>query len=358
MSLIKTENLVQQHDGQEILRGISLSVAEGETLAIIGPTGAGKTTLLRLLGLLDVPTSGEIYFDGTAVPRSGKLRLELRRKMAFVLQKPMLFSMNVYDNIAAGLRWRGIGSSAARQRVEAALETVGLSAYQHRNAKKLSGGEVQRVAIARSLVLEPDLLLLDEPTANLDPTATLKIENTLLAAINRYHTTIVMATHDFAQGQRLSSRIGVLIDGEIHQAGDPRQVFNSPRSSEVASFVGVENIIRGVVVAQENKLATIEAKGNLIAAVSDLPVGREVGACIRPEEIIISLVKSSSSARNSFIGEIKHMVAMGSLTRIEVDCGFPLVALITTRSAEELGLQHGKKVNATFKATGVHVIEG
>ncbi len=356
MSLIEVVDLHQKHGEQDTLKNINIRVDQGEVFALIGPTGAGKTTLLRLIDLLDLPTSGRIYFDGTDVTESGRRRLEVRRRMAFVLQKPVVFNASVYNNIAFGLKWRGARESSIREKVSGILETVDLLAYKNRNARTLSGGETQRVAIARAIVSEPEVLLLDEPTANLDPISASKIEELITNIIHRHDTTIIMATHDMSQGQRLADRIGVLINGEILQTGDWREVFNSPRNREVAEFVGVENIIDGVIVSSQDKIAAIDIGGGVIEAISGYPVGEEVSACVRPEDITLAMARLSSSARNSFVGKITRVVSLGPLSRIEIDCGFPLIAIVTKRSAEELNLVRTKKVYTTFKTTGVHVI--
>lgn len=356
MSLIETIDLCQKREGQDILQNINLKVEAGGTLALIGPTGAGKTTLLRLLNLLDPPASGRILFAGVDVGRARKTALEARRRMAFVLQKPVVFSASVYENVACGLKWRGVKGSEVRSRVERVLETVGLSAYRDRNARTLSGGETQRVAIARAIVLEPELLLLDEPTANLDPVSTSKIEELITGIINQHKTTVIMATHDRAQGERLADRIAVLMNGNIIQTGKAVDVIGLPGSREIAEFVGAENIIEGVVTGGDDGLVTIDAGGRIVEAISDCPVGEAVCACIRPENITLSLSAARDSARNGFCGTITRVASMGPLCRIELDCGFPLVALVARRSAEELALDEGKTVHAAFKATAVHVI--
>ena len=357
MSLIETINLCQRYGERDILKNVNIRVDRGEVFALIGPTGAGKTTLLRLLDLIDVPTAGRIRFDGIDTAASARVGLEMRRRMAFVLQKPIVFNMSVYDNVAYGLKWRGVSKSEIRRKVDSILEVVGLSAYKNRNARTLSGGEVQRVAIARAVAVEPELLLLDEPTANLDPVSASRIEELITGIIKRYVTTVIMATHDMSQGQRLADRIGVLMNGEIFQTGSSRDIFAYPGNREVAEFVGVENIIDGVIVSSKDKVVTIDIEGKFIEAISDYAVEEEVSACIRPEEVTLALSKVSSSARNSFAGKVTWVVSMGPLSRVEVDCGFPLVALVTKRSAEELNLAKGRQVYATFKATGVHVIK-
>ena len=180
----------------------------------------------------------------------------------------------------------------------------------------LSGGEVQRVAIARAIVSEPEVLLLDEPSANLDPASESKIEELITNISNRYNTTIIMATHDMSQGQRLADRVGVLLNGEILQNGDWRDVFSFPKNREVANLVGVENIIDGKIVSSQDKIVAISVGKNVIEAISDYPVGEEVCVCIRPEDITLAKSKITSSARNSFAGKITRIVSFGALVRV------------------------------------------
>jgi len=357
VSLIDVIDLSLRYGERDVLKNINLRVDKGEVLALIGPTGAGKTSVLRLLDLLDMPTSGKIYFDGIDTAESARVRLEARRRMALVLQKPIVFNASVYDNIAFGLKWRGVARNSLRGRVNQILEMTDLYAERDRNARTLSGGEVQRVAIARAVAIEPEVLLMDEPTANLDPNSSSRIEKLITEIIHRFHTTIIMATHDMSQGQRLANRIAVLIDGEILQTGGSTEIFTYPRNREVAEFVGVENIIDGIIIGNEEGLVTIETGGEPIEAVSNYPVGEKISVCVRPENVTLALSLASSSARNSFLGEIIRVEPDGPLTRIEIDCGFKLTALITKRSAESLGLTEGKQVYATFKAAAIHVIK-
>ncbi len=355
--MLRIVNLYHRYGEREVLRNINLQVEKGEMFALIGPTGAGKTTLLRLIDLLEVPTSGTIFLDGEDVARAGRRRLKLRRRMAFVLQKPVVFNMSVYDNISYGLKWRGKSQGEIREKVTHLLEVMKLSHLGDKNARTLSGGEAQRVAIARATVVEPDVLLLDEPTANLDPISTLRIEEIIHNIFSQYKTTIIMATHDLSQGHRLANRIGVMMDGEIIQVGKADDIFSSPSNREVAEFVGVDNIIGGVIRSRDGEIATIDLSGKVIEAISDYAVGEEVYACIRPEDITLALSKATSSARNSLPGEITKVVLSGSLAHVTIDCGFPLLALVTKRSAEELNLKSGRPVLASFKASAVHVIK-
>jgi tungstate transport system ATP-binding protein len=357
MSLIKVAGLTHRYGEREVLQDLNLSISSGEVFALIGPTGAGKTTLLRIIDLLEVPSSGEIYFDGKHIPKSGKQRLEIRRRMSFIHQKPQVFNLSVYDNIACGLRWRGEKKSRVADKVDHILEMVGLEGYKNRNARALSGGEAQRVALASALVLEPEVLLLDEPTANLDPVSTAKIEQLISYVARQRNTTMIMATHDMSQGQQLAGRIGVLLEGKLAQIGNVTDIFRSPQNEEVAHFVGMENIIEGIIVANNEGIATVNINGNAIQAVSGYPAGKEVYACIRPEDITLALSSTQSSARNSFQAEVTQVTYLGPLSRVEINCGFRLIALVTKISAEDLNLQVGKEVYATFKATRVHIME-
>ena len=354
--MIAVRGLGKRYGDKEILKNINLDVARREVFGLIGPSGAGKTTFLRLVDLLERPTSGAVYFDGLDTSASEKVRLDIRRRMAIVFQKPTVFNASVYDNVAYGLRVRKEKEADLHRKVTSALHTVGLSDLESRNARTLSGGEVQRVALARSMVIEPDVLLLDEPTANLDPVATARIEKLISRVIQELNTTVIMTTHDMLQGQRLADRIGVLMDGEILQTGNPEEVFSLPRNREIAELVGVENILEGRITSNEEGMVTVDIGGNVVEGVSGLGPGQAVCACIRPEEVTLALSPPATSARNCFPGKITRMVSFGPLVRVEVDCGFPLVALVTRRSVEELDLRGGGRIYASFKATGVHIL--
>ncbi|MES0329179.1 MAG: ABC transporter ATP-binding protein, partial [Dehalococcoidales bacterium] len=355
--MLKLENIGHHYGNRQVLKNINLEVARGELFGLIGPTGAGKTTLLRIIDLLETPASGVMYFDGAKVAATGSRRLDIKRRMAFVLQKPVVFNASVYDNIAVGLRWRRQNRSRISQTVEPLLEVTGLKALKDKNARTLSGGEAQRVAIARAVAVSPELLLLDEPTANLDPVSTLRTEEMIADIYRRYRTTIIMTTHDLAQGRRLAGRIGVLVNGEMVQAGKAEAVFSMPHNRQVAEFVGMENIVPGVVASREGELAVVDLGGTLIEAVSDYGVGGEVYALIRPEEVMLAKQRGTSSARNWLAGVITGVDMTATPARVNVDCGFPLVALVTRASLEEMGLKPGQPVYAGFKATGVHIIE-
>ena len=236
MAILDLIDITQQFKDGYSLKAVNLCVDQGDVFALIGPTGAGKTTLIRIIDLLDWPMSGQIIFGGTDVTRSKRERLKARRRMAYVQQRPTVFDMNVYDNVALGLKWRRVPRSIIRGRVEHALELVGLADYQKRNARTLSGGETQRVAIARALVTGPELLLLDEPTANLDPAATHAIEE-LIDSIKKSGTKIVMSTHDLGQARRLADNVLFLYRGRLLENAKAEQFFEKPENDLAQAFL-------------------------------------------------------------------------------------------------------------------------
>ncbi len=357
MAILELIDITQQFKASYSLKAVNLTIDQGDVFALIGPTGAGKTTILRLIDLLDQPVSGRILFDGVDVTRSKSERLRTRRRMAYVQQRPTVFSMNVYENVAVGLKWRHVKRQSIKESVEQALQLVGMEDYKKRDAKTLSGGEIQRVAIARALVTEPELLLLDEPTANLDPISTEHTEEILENIIQSKQTTMIMSTHDRSQGQRLANKMGVLIDGEILQVGTPANIFRSPVRKRVADFVGVGNMLDGFVGERiDESLVTIQVNGNVLQAISDFDEGAKVWALVRTEDVTFSLHKTSTSARNMFEGPIKKMTSAGTLVRIEIDCGFPLVGVVTAKTVTEMGLETGSHLFASFKATAIHII--
>ncbi len=357
MALIETVNIFQNYDGREVLKDVNLKIDRAEVFTLIGPTGAGKTTLIRILDLLEPPYSGRFFFDGVDVTKPGVDQLEARRRMSYVQQRPLVFTMSVYDNIACGLRWRHMKSATIRRKTDEALELVGMTGYRNRNAKTLSGGETQRVAIARALVTEPEVLFLDEPTANMDPVSTAKIEEVLAHIINERKTTIIMTTHNMSQGQRMASRLGVLINGELLQTGGVNDIFNQPQTREVAEFVGVENILNGVVEQKDNELTRIAINSEKISAISNFAVGEAVYVLIRPEIIVFSLTSEAGSARNVFKCRVNKINTVGSSVRIEVACGFPLLGVITMQAAQDLNISIGKDIYVSFKATAIHVVK-
>ncbi len=226
MVLIEIRRLFKSFGLSEILKGINLDVEEGRVLALIGPTGSGKTTLLRLVDLLDEPTEGNIFFNGCDICYlSSKEKLKIRRKMGMVFQKPVMFSASVYENISYGLKVRGKGNS--RLEIQRALEEVGLSGYESRDAATLSGGEMQRIALARAMVINPEVLLLDEPTANLDLRSAYAVDE-LIKRLANCGRTVIMASHNMTECRKLANKVAVLVDGRITRTGKPEEILSEP----------------------------------------------------------------------------------------------------------------------------------
>ena len=213
-----------------------LSVEKGQILAVVGPNGAGKTTLLLALARLIHPEHGEIWLGGRPVRQEPDTAY--RRRLALVMQDPLLFDTNVYDNIAAGLHFRGIPKKEIEQRVQIWLERLGIAHLRTRRAVQLSGGESQRVSLARALVLEPQLLLLDETFAPLDPPTRSHLIDDLGKLLNELQITTIFITHDLAEAARLADKIAILLDGKLRQCGTPGEIVGAPAGADIAAFLG------------------------------------------------------------------------------------------------------------------------
>ena len=357
--MIRIEKLTKHFGNAEIIQETSLEIRAGEIFTFIGPSGSGKTTLIRLIDLLDWPTSGSIFFNGEDTTGTERVRLAIRRRMGMVFQKPSVLNTTVAKNVAFGLKFRGVTEADSQQKVRAALELVGLPDLTDRRAVTLSGGEMQRVALARAIVTEPEVLLLDEPTANLDPVSADLIEDLIIRINKKSGTTVIMSTHDMIQGQRLADRIGVIMKGRLVQTGTAGEIFYQPKGRDIARFVGIDAITGGEVMKNTGGHAVIKVGDTCFEALTGLAKGKKADLFIRPEDVTLSLADSSqvkTSMRNQLHGRITRIVPYGPFVRVSVDCGFVLVALITRRSCTELGFAVGAPVVAGVKATAIHVL--
>jgi tungstate transport system ATP-binding protein len=356
MSILKAENIGQSAGPHIILKNVNVDIEKGEVFVIIGPTGAGKTTLLRILNLLDKPTAGSIYFDGIKVWENPGSMLQMQRRMCMVFQKPVVFNSSVYDNVAYPLKVRGLSRRKIGPLVERMLDITGLTGYSARKARTLSGGEAQRVALARAMIASPEVLFLDEPTANLDPASVKLIEDLVVRFNKESGVTIVMATHDMRQGQRLAHRVGVLMQSELVQVGRPSEIFELPENIRIADFVGIKNIMPGVITENTAGVAIIDVKGWLVTGISELPVHSKVNIYISPDDIILSKNEITSSARNSIKGVITFLTFSGSRCQVQLGGSVTLEVLITRKSAEDLDFKVGDEICASFKASAVRVL--
>ena len=217
-----------------------LDICRGEVLALVGPSGAGKSTLLRLLNFLEPPTSGCVEFEGARFDADTPMALAQRRRVTTVFQRPALLRMSVRDNVAYGLRLRG--EAGAGSRADDALSQVGLQDLARSGAATLSGGEAQRVALARALAIAPDILLLDEPTANLDPANVRLIEAAVLEHRRARGCTCVWVTHNLAQARRVADRVALMLEGQLVEVAPTRAFFAAPNDPRTAAFIGGEMV--------------------------------------------------------------------------------------------------------------------
>ena len=278
--IIDIKNVSKAFGEKLALDNINLAVHKGEFMTILGPSGCGKTTLLRLLAGFETATEGEILLNGTDITALPPYR----RPVNTVFQKYALFPhLNVFDNIAFGLKLRGMRKDAMVQKVKNALRTVNMSDYEYRDVNSLSGGQQQRIAIARAIVNEPELLLLDEPLAALDLKMRKDMQLELKEMHERLGITFVYVTHDQEEALSMSDRIVVMKRGVIQQVGTPEQIYNEPVNAFVADFIGESNIYNGTMVGKK-KVRFIGASWD---CVDDFPLNEKVDIVIRPEDVLI-----------------------------------------------------------------------
>jgi molybdopterin-binding protein len=350
--LAELKSLTKRFGERTVLNNVTLQIQEGEILGLLGPNGSGKTTLLKVLAFLVKPNTGEITFRGEAVTEKNSERIRLESTMVF--QKTMLFNTSVYNSVAYGLRIRKMSKNKIDEEVNKALRLVRLEGFEKRQAKKLSGGEQQRVALARALVLKTKLLLLDEPTANLDPKNASIIEEVIATANCELKTTIVMATHNMFQAKNLPHRIALMENGRITEVGTSTEIFGR-LSKTLASFAAVENTFSGNAKVTEDGITLVDI-GNGVQIAATIQTSGKVSVFISPEDIILSKTRIASSARNILNGKIIEITDLGSVVRLRVDVGRSFTVQITKRSFNEMGLNINSDVFLTFKASSVQII--
>ena len=236
----RISGLAMKYGGRTVLDISALEVQSGEILAIVGPSGAGKSTFLRVLNFLEAPHQGVVDYLGNKYTPDGEMPLEYRRQVTTVFQHTRLLNRSVSQNVAYGLNLRGKNHS--HNKVENALEQVGMLKLSRQHALKLSGGETQRVALARAIVLDPHVLLLDEPTANLDPYHVGLIESILRDYNHKSRTTMIMVTHNVFQAHRLADRVAFLLEGRLIEVADTQSFFSNPADARTRAFINGEMV--------------------------------------------------------------------------------------------------------------------
>jgi molybdopterin-binding protein len=346
------KDVTKAYGDKIVVDAINLQIHEGEILALLGPNGSGKTTILKILAFIENPTSGEVQFQGETVTPKNTEKVRMRSTLVF--QKTTLFNTSVYNNIAYGLKIRKIPKNARDEELKRVLKLVKLEGFGKRPARKLSGGEQQRVAIARALVLKTKLLLLDEPTANLDPKNAAILEEVIDTVNRENKITIVMATHNMFQAKTLPHRIALMSDGKITEIGAPAEIFGT-LSKNLASFAAVGNTFTGTALATEAGTTIVDV-GNGVQIEVTVKRQGETAVFINPQDIILSKSAVESSARNVFKGRITEITDLGSLVKLKVDVGKPFAVQITKRSFSEMALNLNAEVFIAFKASSVQVL--
>jgi len=322
---IEVRDLVVRYGTVEAVRGVSFTVAAGEHLTLLGPSGCGKTTTLRAIAGLERPTSGEIRIGGTRMFSSSpnvNVPAE-RRGLSMVFQSYAIWPhMTVFDNVAYGLRVRKLPTSEIATRVREALELVQLGDLGARSASKLSGGQQQRVALARAFVFSPSVLLFDEPLSNLDAKLRAEMRVELKELQRRLDITSVYVTHDLEEALAISDRIVVMRDGAIEQVGTPGEIYDRPRNTFVADFIGSANLIRGRrrPDLEPDGLVVIETPGGALVhgTADDRPVGTEALMAVRTVRLRLERARPASAV-NTWPALIRQRVFQGDFTQYHVD---------------------------------------
>ena len=394
--ILEITNLVKKYNSGFNLEIGNLFLDENEILVLIGPNGSGKSTLIRLINLLEKPDSGNIIFNGINILGSNVDKVQIRKRMSVVFQEPLLFNTSVYNNIMLGLNFRKRKLVGSNDLFEYLVEKLKIKNLLRRNPKSLSGGEQQRVALARALVLEPELLLLDEPLANIDQVSREELRQDLFDIIRNTKRSTIYVTHDRNEAMIIADDVAVINEGIIEQFGHKNEVFRKPVNTFVAKFVGVETILEGTVVGCRNNVCSVKIADNSkisnsngrsddvdinkinnssnyisdinyvlnsnleIYVVSQSEINSEVLLAIRPEDVTLHNIEmslDSSSAMNSFIGVVSDIQDIGIFKKIEMDCGFKLISFVTQNSVERLGIEIGKKIIASVKASSIHMFK-
>jgi len=345
--------------GPAVIRMALRRPASGfSTTVLFGPSGCGKTTVLRCLAGLERPEQGrielggEVWFDAdraVSVPPQ-------RRGIGYLSQDYALFPhLTVGQNIGYGLS--KLPPDRRRDLVGNLLGRFQLAGLQDRMPRQLSGGEQQRVALARAIARKPRLLLLDEPLSALDGPTRHELRRELRQLLAVAAVPTVLVTHDAVEAMTLADYVVVMDRGEVRQGGSVAEVFCHPADLTVARIVGVETVLRGRVVQVEDGLAKVMVGPIEIVAFSASAITGEVDVCIRPEDVTLQRQSTvQGGIRNRWRAEVRSVVAEGALLRVTLDCGFPLIAVITKPTVEELELREGQVLTALVKATAIHLI--
>jgi tungstate transport system ATP-binding protein len=357
-ALVALRDIRVRHGASTVLDLRSLDVHDGEVVVIIGPNGAGKSTLLRVIGLLQPPTSGNVHFRGElATPKNS---LEMRRRMASVFQEPLLLDSTVYANAALGLKLRGFQRDEIDRKLRPWLERLEIDRLSARRVRTLSGGEAQRTSLARGLVLEPDLLLLDEPFSALDAPTREALLLDLQEILVETRITTVMVTHELQEAAAFGQRIGVLSHGKLVQLAPAPEIFTRPLSEEVATIVGMRTQIPGIAEETSGGMTRVRFQGGTMRVIGDFRPGAPVTLCIRPEDIDLTRDGEAQDCPKNTVyirAKIRRVSPWTAQYRIALhsDCG-RLIAFVSKSRFAELDLRKGEDVFAALSCRVVHAV--
>ena len=349
--MLKVDSISKKFSQFE-LNKITFQVQKGDYFMLLGPSGAGKSVILEIIAGLIRQDEGEIFVNGEKV----SFRSIGRRNIGLVFQDLAIFpNMNVFQNIGYSLRRKGIKGVKEKEIVNSMAKKLSIDHLLFRNPASLSGGELQRVALARTLVLEPKVLLLDEPLSSIDVQIRSELK-ALLRALNREGQTILHVTHDYDEAISLGNQVAVVNNGEIVQTGTPVEVFRNPASEFVANFSGIKNFYQGSIGKKtEHDLVCFSTNGIEFWLYSSDNVSSGF-ICFPEDHVTISLVKPENSAVNAFKGLIYDIFQQKHGLEVWIDCGIKIASLITWESLEKLGLKTGQEVWVSVKASAIRFI--
>ncbi len=351
--LLRARGLRIERDGAFALEVAALDVGEGEVLALLGPNGAGKSTLLLALAGILPAAAGELALAGGAArPRS----LQWRREVTLVFQEALLLRDTVRGNVAAGLRFRGLRAAERDRRVAEALDLLGIAHLAARPARALSGGEAQRVSLARALACRPRLLLLDEPFAALDQPSREALVTDFAGVVAATGTAAVFATHDRIEALRLAGRTAVLAVGRIEQLGPTGEVLARPATRETAVFLGVENLLAVRAARGAGGRPAVSVGASLLECLEAPEGGGDLLACVRPEHVGLLPAEPGTDAPNCLPARVAALTPLGPLWRVSLEAGVPLVAFASPGLVHGLGLAPGAAVLAHLPPEAIHLI--
>ena len=352
-------DLKKSFGGVEAVRDVNLEIERGDFFTFLGPSGCGKTTILRMIAGFTRPDSGKILFDEKEVNDIPPWK----RDVGMVFQNYALWPhMSVFENVAFGLKERDLPKLIVQEKTHKALAMVNLEGLERRRPSELSGGQQQRVALARTLVIEPKLLLLDEPLSNLDAKLRIQMRHELVRIQRELGITSIYVTHDQEEALILSTRIAVMSKGRVVQVGTPKEIYENPKSREVADFVGTSNFFSAEVVEMvKNQIRVRTDEGFLLSApgegVSSLPIGIKILLNIRPESIHISYPNETPQEGNRIEGMVRTSAYLGSLVQYEVEViSGKRVKVNMVNPRKKTLFQEGEKVALIFSPEDVVAI--